>query len=191
VFSVSWLYGQRLVAIFIFGQRLKIEKWVAWVCPVTTMAYEYIKTPEGNYVCPHCNEVKKNQSTMHMHYKANHDGALKHKCKDCDYETATKQTLENHILAKHRPVNEERVKEYKCGGCEFKSVSRGGLRSHYLLRHLSKEVSKYLGKTEGGDIQCTGCGCEFNSKPSFVYHLANCLPAEVVSRKEVSDALGV
>lgn len=155
------------------------------------MAYEYIKTSDGKYVCPHCNEVKKNQSTMHMHYKANHDGALKHKCKDCDYETATKQTLENHILAKHRGVNEERVKEFTCNSCDFESVTRAGLRSHYLLRHLSKEVAKYLGKTEGGEVQCTCCGTEFNSKPSFIYHLVKCLPKEVLDRNEVKEALGV
>jgi hypothetical protein len=155
------------------------------------MAYEYIKTTQGTYVCPHCNEVKKNQSTMHMHYKANHDGALKHKCKDCDYETSTKQTLDNHILAKHPAVNQERVKGFECTGCEFKSVSRAGLRSHYLLRHLSKEVSKYLGKTEAGEIQCTGCGSEFSSKPSFIYHLAKCLPEDILSNDEIKEALGI
>ena len=155
------------------------------------MAYEYIKTPEGNYVCPHCNEVKKNQSTMHMHYKANHDGNLKHKCKDCDYETATKQTLDNHILAKHPVNNQERVKEFDCPSCEFESVSRAGLRSHYLLRHLSKEVNEYFGKSESGEIQCTGCGNEFSSKPSFVYHLAKCLPQDILSKGEVKEALGI
>ena len=155
------------------------------------MAYEYIKTPEGNYVCPHCNEVKKNQSTMHMHYKANHDGNLKHKCKDCDYETATKQTLDNHILAKHPVNNQERVKEFDCPSCEFESVSRAGLRSHYLLRHLSKEVNEYFGKSESGEIQCTGCGNEFSSKPSFVYHLAKCLPQDILSKDEVKEALGI
>jgi len=155
------------------------------------MAHEYVKTPDGNYVCPHCNEVKKNQSTMHMHYKANHDGALKHKCKDCDYETATKQTLDNHILAKHPANDQERVKEFECPGCKFKTVTRGGLRSHYILRHLSKEVKDYLGKTEDGEIQCTCCGVEFSSKPAFIYHLVKCLPPEILARDEVKETLGV
>ena len=154
------------------------------------MVYEYTKNSEGEYICPHCNVTKKNQSTMHMHYKANHDGALKHKCRSCTYESATKQGLDNHINAKH-PENAENIKQFSCPneGCNFESLTKGGLRSHYLLRHLSKEVNKYLGKNETG-IQCTGCGNEFASKPSFVYHLVGCLEATELTEVD-REGLGI
>ena len=167
------------------GEKIDVAGWCK---RLFTMAYEYIKTPEGSYICVHCNVVKKNQSTMHMHYKANHDGALKHKCKSCTYESSTKQTLDNHINARH-PEQGQAVKEHSCPTCDFESLTKAGLRSHYLLRHLSKEVTKYLGKTADG-IQCTGCGTGFASKPSYVYHLAGCINEEELSNDD-KKGLGI
>jgi len=157
------------------------------------MVYVYEKTSSGEYSCPHCNVVKKNQTTMHMHYKANHDGALKHKCRDCDYETATKQALDNHINAKHPERCEKQVKKFECpcDNCGFESLTKAGLRSHYILRHLSKYVTMYFGKKEDGNISCTCCGSDFISKPAFVYHLVNCLPAEVKEDRAHLVGLGL
>jgi hypothetical protein len=156
------------------------------------MAYEYVRNSDGHFVCPYCQVVKKNQSTMHMHYKANHDGPLKHKCKDCDYETSTKQGLDNHTLSKHPPQGQQRKKEFACKHheCAFLSATQAGLRSHFFLRHLSSEVEKYLGRTRTGDILCTCCGSGFSSKPSFVYHLAKCLPNDITSKEDVRHAIG-
>jgi hypothetical protein len=147
------------------------------------MVYEYIKNEDGTFTCPHCNEVKKNQSTMHMHYRSRHDGAYKHKCKHCQYETSTKQSLDKHTVAKHPEHAKEKPKPCACPSCEFTSLSKGGLRSHYLLRHLGDQVKKYLGKNDQDEIQCTHCGTEFASKPAFIYHLGGCLPNDILSDK--------
>jgi hypothetical protein len=157
------------------------------------MVYVYEKTATGEYSCPHCNIIKKNQTTMHMHYKANHDGALKQKCKDCDYETATKQALDNHIKARHPHRCETQAKKYgcPCDACGFESLTKAGLRSHYIIRHLSNYVTTYIGKNDAGCTCCTGCGQEFTSKPAFIYHLVNCLPAEVRSNDMHKEGLGI
>ena len=130
---------------------------------------------------------------MHMHYKANHDGALKHKCKDCTYETATKQGLDNHIKARHPERIETQVKKHgcPCGDCKFESLTKAGLRSHYIIRHLSNYVTTYIGKDEEGGITCTGCGQGFTSKPAFIYHLVNCLPEVVLSDTAHRTGLGL
>ena len=133
---------------------------------------------------------------MHMHYKANHDGAMKHKCKHCNYETAIKQTLEKHISAKHPERLEQQPKMFVCPGhggaeCDFESLTKAGLRSHYLLRHLTKEVNEFLGKGEKGEICCTSCGDEFQSKPSYVYHIVKCLPEAVLKGSVVRKGLGL
>jgi rubredoxin len=169
------------------GLRLKKIDASAHQFGKSPMVYEYMKTPEGDYMCVHCNVIKKKQSTMHMHYRANHDGALKHKCRHCTYESATKQGLENHINARHPSDN--LIKEFSCPSCPFESLTKGGLRSHYLLRHLSKEVSKYFGKTDEGEIQCTACGTDFASKPAYVYHLVACIQNELSATDR--EALGV
>ena len=157
------------------------------------MVYQYEKTLTGEYSCPHCNVIKKNQSTMHMHYKANHDGALKHKCKDCTYETATKQALDNHIRAKHPERNETNVVKHECpcDSCEFESLTKAGLRSHYILRHLSSYVTTYIGKKESGETCCSGCGQDFTSKPAFIYHLVGCLPTDVKENATHRLGLGI
>jgi KRAB domain-containing zinc finger protein len=155
------------------------------------MVYEYIKNEDGTFTCPHCQEVKKNQSTMHMHYRARHDGAYKHKCKNCQYETSTKQSLDKHIAAKHPDQVKEKPKACACPSCEFTCLSKGGLRSHYLLRHMAAEVKKYLAHTEEDEIQCSHCGSEFASKPAFIYHLAGCLPNDVLNDTTHREGLGL
>jgi len=165
---------------------------------IIRMVYTYEKTESGEYCCPHCNIIKKNQTTMHMHYKANHDGALKQKCKDCNYETATKQALENHIKARHPQRMETQVKKFKCpclhdeAVCSFESLTKAGLRSHYIIRHLSNYVTTYIGKaSESEKPSCTCCGLEFTSKPAFIYHLVNCLPATVLNDPMHRAGLGL
>lgn len=155
------------------------------------MTFEYFKNELGEYVCPYCKAVKKNQTTMHMHYRARHEGTFKHKCKHCTYETSTKQNLDNHTAAKHPEHAEEKPKEYTCphANCAFKSLKKAGIRSHYLLRHLSDQIKKLM-KTEE-TISCTCCKEEFKSKPAFIYHAVKCLPAEVKQNEEVKVGLGI
>jgi transcription elongation factor Elf1 len=155
------------------------------------MVYEYVKNEDGTFTCPHCNEVKKNQSTMHMHYRSRHDGAYKHKCKHCQYETSTKQSLDKHILAKHPEQAKEKPKPFVCPeqGCTFHTLNKGGLRSHYLLRHMAEQVKKYFAKTQDDEVQCSHCGSEFASKPAFIYHLAGCLPKDVIANESVRKGL--
>lgn len=155
------------------------------------MTFDYLRTEDGSFQCPHCNFTKKNQSTVHMHIKAKHSGTFKHKCQHCNYETCAKQTLDNHIIAKHPTEAGNKDKEFICPDlcCSFESLTKAGLRSHYLLKHLPNETNKFLGKTDAGDIQCTHCGSEFKSKPSFIYHLVNCLPEEVKSSQNAKTGL--
>lgn len=154
------------------------------------MPFDYIRTDSGEYQCPHCPFTKKNQSTVHMHIKAKHSGTFKHKCKHCPYECPARQTLENHIAAKHPEHLERQVREYSCPhtDCNFECLTKGGLRSHYLLKHLCEYTNKYFGKTEDG-VQCTHCGTQFQSKPSFIYHLVGCLPSEITSDTMVKKGL--
>jgi len=46
---------------------------------------------------------------------------------------------------------------------------------------MAEQVKTYFGKTDQDEISCTHCGTEFASKPAFIYHLAGCLPTELVS----------
>lgn len=161
------------------------------------MPFEYVRTTSGEYKCPHCDFVKKNQSTVHMHIKAKHSGTFKHKCDCCEYETTTKQNLENHILSKHPEKSDKDKKEYKCefncnGNCTFTTSTKGGLRSHYMLKHLMTEVKRLLEQKEK-EYCCSSCKTEFKSKPAAIYHMPKCLNEKVLEdlSKNVKDILGI
>ncbi len=154
--------------------------------------FEYTKTEDGWYVCPHCNERKRLISTMNMHYHAHHDGTFKHKCKHCNYETSAKQTLDNHILSKHPEHCTQVVQQMECPcqGCDYRSHKKAALRSHYILKHLNKEVAELCGCEAGSkSICCTVCGETFRSKPSFTYHVVSCLPPDLLQQTEVRQGL--
>jgi hypothetical protein len=128
-----------------------------------------------------------------MHIKAKHSGAFKHKCEHCNYETAIKQNLDNHILARHPDTTVPITKEFKCPheGCVYAANQKGQLRSHYILKHLTKELQDISGKTEDNAIQCTHCGSAFPSKPAFIYHSVNCFHPETLALPEVRLGLGL
>jgi hypothetical protein len=141
------------------------------------MPFTYLRTEEGHFRCPHCEFTKERQSTVHMHIRAKHMGAFKHKCQFCDYETSTQQNLENHIANKHVDVLERPAPHVSCPSCDnYQCRTKGQLRSHYLLNHLSKEVNTLLTekKTEKA-WGCKVCSEAFKSKAAFVYHSVKCL----------------
>jgi len=163
--------------------------------PMERKRFTYIRTADGNVQCPHCDYVRplKNISSVHEHIKAKHYGTFKHKCKHCSYESAVKQNLDSHILSRHPEHSVKKPKEHVCpvDSCDYASNTRGQLRSHYLLKHMSEEVNALLGTTQDGQIQCTCCGDSFKSKPSFVYHVVNCLPPDMLADQEIQEGLGL
>ena len=56
---------------------------------------------------------------------------------------------------------------------------------------MAEQVKTYLGKNEQDEIQCSHCGSEFASKPAFIYHLAGCLPKEILTNKTHCLGLGL
>jgi hypothetical protein len=144
------------------------------------MTFTYNRTIHGEYQCPYCDFTKANQSTVHMHIKAKHNGTFKYKCEHCDYATLAKQNLENHIQSKHQHACEENNKNVKCPHeeCKFTCRTKAQLRSHYLLKHLTNEVNSIMMKKDES-FTCSCCQDEFKSKPAFIYHCVKCLPENV------------
>lgn len=143
------------------------------------MPFEYVRTPEGHYQCPYCDYSKELQSTVHMHIRAKHSGAYKHKCEHCPYETSTQQNLENHMASKHPEKLEKPAAHVSCPSCKnYQCRTKGQLRSHYLLNHLTKELHDLLDISESS-WNCKTCEQSFKSKAAFTYHSVKCLPEYV------------
>jgi hypothetical protein len=145
------------------------------------MPFEYLRTDDGKFRCPHCDFVKERQSTVHMHIRAKHMGAFKHKCEHCEYETSTQQNLENHMLNKHAGLMNQPAPHVSCPACDdYQCRTKAQLRSHYLLNHLAKEVHDLLDKKETS-WNCKQCESVFKSKAAFVYHSVKCLHPSLCS----------
>lgn len=135
----------------------------------------YIRNEHGQFVCPTCGVVKKNQSTMHYHMKT-HEETMEFKCKTCSKEFIHAQALKTHMEARH--AKEKKAKGIRCPmrGCEIESASKGNCRTHFLRIHCAKETAELLDRDmKTGDIHCTGCGSEFGSLSAFYYHAVLCI----------------
>ncbi len=146
----------------------------------STMPYTYTKNENGEFVCPDCGVVKKNQNTMHYHMKK-HEEDLSHICKVCKKGFLQKQTLDLHIRSKHpetikNPSNNE--KKFKCpfDNCEFAALTKGNCIIHCLRVHFQDEINNIMAKDEETKtIYCSECEKEFSSSCAFYYHCKGCM----------------
>jgi hypothetical protein len=136
----------------------------------------YHRNADGDFVCPECNIVKRNQSTMHYHMKK-HLEEKDFKCKDCQKAFLNKQGLEAHLAARHPATSTARW-DFECPfeDCPFSSTTKGNVRTHCMRKHFSKESSDILERdTETNTAVCTACAESFSSLPAFYYHAIRCI----------------
>ena len=140
------------------------------------MVYKYIRNEAGEFVCPHCQVVKKNQNTMHYHMKK-HDGELPHECKHCKQRFLLPRILNLHLSAKHADKEKVEVEEqFKCphDDCDYSSLTKANRRIHYFRVHMKDIISKNVEKNDDA-YTCKGCNKELNSQTSMYYHIGTCI----------------
>jgi hypothetical protein len=145
------------------------------------MTIKYTKNADGHFVCPHCNIVKKNQSTMHYHMKKhiNELAAVKveqYECDHCDKVFLQKQPLLVHMNFKHPEQLKEKT-EFVCPfDCDFTSPVKGNCLIHIIRIHFQDELKKIsVPLNDTKTICCTICKEEFKSNSAFIYHSKRCL----------------
>ena len=117
------------------------------------MGSKYIKNDEGDFVCPSCDIVKKNQNTMYYHMKK-HEGKLQFECDICKKDFIQKSSLELHKISKH--TNQPKEDMYACvfEDCESESLTKANRRIHCLRKHFKEEVAIILEKDSNA---CNAC----------------------------------
>lgn len=153
------------------------------------MPLKYIKNDEGNFVCPDCGAVKRNQSTMFYHMKK-HEEELTYTCKECKKGFLQKQTLDLHIRSKHPELLKkselDASKKFRCpyDDCEFTSLTKGNTVIHCLRVHFQDEINNMmLRDNETKTISCIECQKEFASSCAFFYHCKSCLSLDANDEK--------
>ena len=137
------------------------------------MISKYIKNKNGEFVCPSCSVVKKNQNTMFYHMKK-HEGKLPFVCNICSKDFIQKSSLELHKLSKH--TNEKDSDEfYACPhtNCSFKSLTKANTRIHIIRKHFNDEIEEIE-----DELYCLCCKKQYQSLTAFLYHAVACIETE-------------
>ena len=137
------------------------------------MPLEYIRNGEGHFVCQFCDQIKKNQNTMHYHLKK-HEGTLGYECNQCKKQFLHKNSLELHKTAKH---TNDRKESIKCSheDCTFTALTKANMMIHAMRIHNRTKSLSILQKNEIGPNNCKKCKKEFSSDTAFYYHAYKCL----------------
>jgi hypothetical protein len=136
------------------------------------MSSKYIKNDNGEFVCPSCDIIKKNQNTMYYHMKK-HEGKLQFECDICKKDFVQRSSLELHKISKHK--NQPKEDMYPCvfDDCDSESLTKANRRIHCLRKHFKEEVGAILDTTSA--TSCTNCKESFQSLTAFYYHAADCI----------------
>jgi hypothetical protein len=141
----------------------------------------YKRDSEGHYLCDKCGyrTPSKHMSTMHYHMKK-HTNDFPYECSICKCGFAQKQTLHNHMKARHPEQLKEKENPFKCPiqNCPFESITKGNCLIHCARRHNSELVDSQLTiqVAEGKKIyHCECCTKDFKSPTAYYYHILKCL----------------
>ena len=133
------------------------------------MCSKYIKNDNGDFVCPSCDVVKKNQNTMYYHMKK-HEGKLQYECDICKKDFVQRSSLELHKISKHKNLPKEHMFACPFDDCTFESITKANRRIHCLRKHFKDEVELILENNH-----CKTCDVQFQSPTAFYYHAADCI----------------
>jgi len=149
----------------------------------TDMPLTYHKNEDGEFVCPDCTMVTRNQNTMHYHLKKHmNENEMKYKCKECDKSFLQKQSLLVHMRFKH---SEKEENAYVCPfECEFSSPVKGNCVIHIIRVHFQDELQQIMfPQPDTKTVLCGACNEEFKSNSAFIYHCKRCLDLSEESEK--------
>lgn len=141
------------------------------------MVLIYKKNNNNEYICPDCNFITSNQSTMHYHLR-NHNGSLNHECKECNMKFLQKSVLDLHIKSKHSDTIVK--KEFTCPCCDYSDLRKGNCVIHFARIHLKDITDKMKVKSveENMITTCSSCSKNFKNMAGFYYHLSSCIKLE-------------
>ena len=180
----------RLIFVGRFYRSTKIEPFSPPLS-LRKMVYKYIRNDAGEFICPHCPDIKKNQNTMHYHMKK-HEGDLPHECRYCKQRFLHSRVLNLHVSAKHADQETPQEKDYICPseGCDYLSLTKANRRIHYFRVHMKDIIAKSVTKEEDKFI-CNCCNKEMNSQTSLYYHLGDCIkmPGTDIRIPELNEIL--
>ena len=156
------------------------------------MVYQYVRNENGEFVCQHCQVIKKNQNTMHYHLKK-HEGDLPHECKHCKQRFLHLRILNLHIAARHSDEkSDEEQEHFECPhkDCSYSSLTKANRRIHYFRIHMKDIIDKNV-KKDDKVYTCLSCNKEMKSQTALYYHVGQCvrLPPTDIRTDELNEVM--
>ena len=143
---------------------------------------KYQKNANDEFVCPHCQVVKKKQNTMHYHIKRDHEKDFPYDCKQCPNKPKFLQRSSylHHLATNHpdtphpseRDANPYAKIQFSCPSCEHKTHTKSNLAIHFVRTHCPS-IPNYT-----KDDPCVNCQKVFRSSSAYLYHASTCFHAQ-------------
>ena len=98
---------------------------------------ERIHLKKRSFSCDLCQKQFHQECDLRKHKSAVHEGKRRFVCETCGFPCVSKQSLEKHILSKHK-------KQFlQCPQCDFQETSSKRFYNHYNLMH-TKSLNQQL-----------------------------------------------
>eukprot|EP00094_Tigriopus_californicus_P005069 TCALIF_04883-PA protein Name:"Similar to ZNF850 Zinc finger protein 850 (Homo sapiens)" AED:0.09 eAED:0.09 QI:0/0.33/0.14/0.85/0.5/0.28/7/399/1084 len=123
--------------------------------------------PKVTHQCDLCGKTFSQSCYLKNHRIAHHGGELPFKCKECDFATVYKQSLQNHVKLHLRKMGhqEEDGQDplwFYCDQCGNKYVSQDSLKLH--IRNVHDKIIQHF--------PCQSCDKIFQTKKMLLKHTA-------------------
>ena len=156
----------------------------------------YKRDADGHYLCEKCGYRTPStwQSTMHYHMKK-HTKDFPYECIICKCGFAQKQTLQNHMKARHPEQLKEKENMFQCPieGCTFQSITKGNCLIHCARRHYTEVVENHLEVDTSSKKKMYHCACctkDYKSPTAYFYHILKCLVTfDLIENKNIETIL--
>ncbi|KAK9522265.1 hypothetical protein VZT92_018742 [Zoarces viviparus] len=137
------------------------------------------KLPDSLLHCEFCNFNTGHLSSMRRHYLNRHGKKIL-RCKDCDFFTCFRKTLEKHMEAGHSAGQSEPThdKDLRCPFCLYQTKNKNNMIDHIVLHREERVVpievrrpklSRYL---KGVVFRCHKCTFSSGSADNLRLHMA-------------------
>ena len=74
---------------------------------------------------------------MILHVAAIHEKKKSLKCNYCDYDTAMKYEMKDHVASVHK---KSKVFVFRCEICDYKASAKSYLKKHIVLAHDGEKL---------------------------------------------------
>ena len=120
-----------------------------------------------DHLCHLCTKSFFVRAYLREHIESEHeDRQMVSKCKICDQELVTENSLIAHLMEAHTKVREAVKEKFECASCGFSAEFEVSLKNHLKYTHQGMERL-----TKKKSLECGQCSKRYQRKNSLLTHV--------------------